>query len=177
MTNVPRNDAQNANNNNDEDNGDAVIEAHNAQDPVDAQSYDACKAHKSNVTKRQQSIEIFQDKLLKTLEAPQAPQAPENQDYLNLAMAAMATKIKSSLSNNEIMDLMEELEEIISRVCRQKRRWLEGQNLPVSTATAPIQPAVAGTSTDNNYFSGPGPQGPMAVPLQQYHDDPQYYQF
>ena len=103
-TNVLQNDAQNANNNNDEDNRDAVIEAHNAQDPVDAQSYDACKAHKFNVTKRQQSIEIFQDKLLKTLEAPQSPQAPENQDYLDLAMALMAAKIKSILSNNEIMD-------------------------------------------------------------------------
>ena len=94
--------------------------------------------------------------------------------YLDLAMA---TKIKSILSNNEIMDLMEELEEIISRVYRQKRRQLEGQNPPVSTATAPIQPAVAGTSTENNYFGGPSPQGPMAVPLQQYHNDPQYYQF
>ena len=72
-TNVPRNDAQNANNNNDEDNRDAVVEAQNAQDPEDAQSYDARKTRKSNGTKREQSIEIFQDKLLKTLEAPQAP--------------------------------------------------------------------------------------------------------
>ena len=111
--------------------------------------------------------------MLKILEAPQAPQAPEKQDYLDLAMAAMAAKIKSILSNNEIMDLMEELEEIV-RVCRQKRSWLEGQNPPVSTATASIQPAVAGTSTDNNYFGGPGPQGPMTVPLQQYH---KYYHF
>ena len=73
---------------------------------------------------------------------------------------------------------MEELEEIISRVCRQKRRQLEGQNPPVSTATAPIQPAVAGTSTDNNYFGAPlGPQGPMAVQVQQYTEDPQFYNF
>ena len=123
------------------------------------------------------SIEIFQDKLLKTLEAPQASQAPEKQDYLDLTMAAMPPKIKSVLSNNEIMDLMEEPEEIINRVCRQKRSWLKGQNPPVFNPTAPIQPAVAGTSTDNNYFGGPGPQGPMAVPLQQYNDDPQYYHF
>ena len=144
---------------------------------MEPQTYDARKARKSNITKRQQSIEIFQDKLLKTLEAPQGPQAPEKQDYLNLAMAAMAVKIKSVLSNHEIMDLMEELEEIVNRVCRQKRRRLEGQNPTVPNPTAPIQPAVAGTSTDNNYFGGPGPQGPIAVQLQQYHDDPQYYQF
>ena len=117
---------------------------------MDAQSYDTHKACKSNVTKRQQSIEIFQDKLLETMEAPQGPQAPEKQDYLDLDMAAMATKINSILSNNEIMDLMEELEEIVNRVCRQKRRQLEGQNPPVFNPTAPIQSAVAGTSTDNN---------------------------
>ena len=86
---------------------------------MDTQNYDARKAHKSTGTKRQQNIEVFQEKLLKTLEDPQAP---EKQDYFNLAMATMAIKIKSVLSNNEIMDLMEELEEIINRVCRQKMR-------------------------------------------------------
>ena len=137
---------------------------------MDAQNYDAWKARKSTGTKRQQNIEVFQEKLLKTLEGPQAP---KKQDYLDLAMAAMAVKIKSVLSNNEIMDLMEELEEIINRVCRQKRRQLKGQN-----PTVPIQPAVPGTSTDNNYFGAPpGPQGPMAVQVQQYTEDPQFYNF
>ena len=83
---------------------------------MDAQNYDAQKARKSTGTKRKQNIEVFQEKLLKTLEGPQAP---EKQDYLDLAMAV---KIKSVLSNNEIIDLMEELEEIVNRVCRQKRR-------------------------------------------------------
>ena len=66
---------------------------------MDAQNYDTRKACKSTGTKRQQNIEVFQEKLLKTLEGPQAP---EKQDYLDLAMAAMAVKIKSVLSNNEI---------------------------------------------------------------------------
>ena len=137
---------------------------------MDTQNYDTRKARKSTGTKRQQNIEVFQEKLLKTLEDPQAP---EKQDYLNLAMAAMAIKIKSVLSNNEIMDLMEELEEIINRVCRQKRRRLEGQN-----PTVPIQPVVPGTSTDNNYFRAPpGLQGPMVVQVQQYTEDPQFYNF
>ena len=66
---------------------------------------------------------------------------------------------------------MEELEEIINRVYRLKRRWLEGQNPNLPNPTVPIQPAVPGTSTDNNYFRAPGPQGPMAVSLQHYNCD------
>ena len=135
---------------------------------MDAQSYDAGN-HISAMVLKGNKTEVFQEKLLKTLEAPQTP---KQQDYLNMAMAAMVVKIKSVLSNNEIMNLMEELEEIVNRVCRQKRRRLEGQN-----PTVPIQAAVPGMSTDNNYFRAPGLQGPMAVPLQQYNDDPQYYNF
>ena len=119
------------------------------------------------VLKGNKTLRYFKKSCFKTLEGPQAP---EKQDYFDLAMAV---EIESVLSNNEIMDLMEELEEIVDRICRQKRMRLEGQN-----PTVPKQPAVPGTSTDNNYFGAPpGPQGPMAIQVQQYNEDAQFYNF
>ena len=190
-TNVPKQSNGNNNNNNQgntEANGDA---AENVEGTVsNAQSYDAKKSRKSSTGKRQQEMENFQQKLLKTLESPGEP---EKQEYVDLALSAIALKMKSTLSQHEIMDLVEDIEMIVNRACREKRRRMQAcENPPPpappvvpSTSTdnnniynaPPPPPVVPSTSTDNNnIYTGPGPQGPMAHAIQ-YSEEPQYFQF
>ena len=71
--------------------------------------------------------------------------------------------MKSTLSENEIMDLVEDIEMIINRACREKRRRMPAsENQP-----PPPPPMVPSMSTDNNnIYTGPGPQGPMAHVVQ-----------
>ena len=76
-TNVPKQNNGNNSNNNQADvtteaNGDA---AENVEGTVsNAQNYDAKKYRKSTTGKRQQEVENFQQKLLKTLESPSKPE-------------------------------------------------------------------------------------------------------
>ena len=194
-TNVPKQSNGN-NNNNNQGNADVVTEANgdaaeNVEGTVsNAQSYDAKKSRKSSTGKRQQEMENFQQKLLKTLESPVEP---EKQEYVDLALSAIALKMKSTLSQHEIMDLVEDIEMIVNRACREKRRRMQAcENPPPpappvvpSTSTdnnniynaPPPPPLVPNTSTDNNnVYAGPGPQGPMAHAIQ-YSEEPQYFQF
>ena len=155
-----------------------------------AQSYDAKKSRKSSTGKRQQEMENFKQKLLKTLESPGEP---EKQEYVDLALLAIALKMKSTFSQHEIMDLVEDIEMIINRTCREKRRRMQAYEnppppaLPVVPSTStdnnniynapPPPPVVPSMSTDNNnIYTGPGPQGPMAHAIQ-YSEEPQYFQF
>ena len=195
MTNVPKQSNGN-NNNNNQGNAGAVTEANgdapeNVEGTVsNAQSYDAKKSRKSSTGKRQQEMEIFQQKLLKTLESPGEP---KKQEYVDLALSAIALKMKSTLSQHEIMDLVEDIELIVNRACREKRRRMEASENPppppppvvpsMSTDNnniytgPPPPPVVPSTSTDNNnIYTGPGPQGPMAHVIQ-YAEEPQYFQF
>ena len=198
-TNVPKQSNGN-NNNNNQGNADVATEANgdtpeNVEGTVsNAQNYDAKKSRKSSTGKRQQEMENFQQKLLKTLESPGEP---EKQEYVDLALSAIALKMKSTLSQHEIMDLVKDIEKdiemIVNRACREKRRRMQAsENLPPppppvvpSTSTdnnniyngPPPPPVVPSTSTDNNnIFTGPGPQGPMAHVIQ-YTEEPQYFQF
>ena len=135
-----------------------------------AQNYDARKARHS--TKWKQEIENFQQKLLKTLEGPNEPAVVEKQEYVDVAFAAIAMKMKSTLSQNEMMDLVEDIQQLVNRACREKRRRMDltAQQPP------PPPPVIASTSTETMYGGPPGPQGPMAHPVQ-YEEQPNYYQF
>ena len=175
-TNVPKQSNGN-NNNNNQGNADAICNEANGDAPENvegtvsnAQSYDAKKSRKSSTGKRQQEMENFQQKLLKTLESPGEP---EKQEYVDLALSAIALKMKSTLSQHEIMDLVEDIEMIVNRACREKRRRMEASENP----PPPPPPVVPSTSTDNkSIYTGPGPQGPMAHAIQ-YAEEPQYFQF
>ena len=157
MTNIPKQSNGN-NNNNNQDNADVATEANgdapeNVEGTVsNAQNYDAKKSQKSSTGKRQQEMENFQQKLLKTLESPGEP---EKQEYVDLALSAIALKMKSTLSQHEIMDLVEDIERIMNRACRKKRRRMQD---------------------NNNIYTGPGQQGPMPHVVQ-YTEEPQYFQF
>ena len=178
--------ANNGNNNNkNQGNADAVTKANgdapeNVEGTVsNAQSYDAKKSQKSSTGKRQQEMENFQQKLLKTLESPGEL---EKQEYVDLALLTIALKMKSTLSQHEIMDLVEDIEMIANRACREKRRRMQASENPppppppvvLSASTdnniytgPPPPPVVPSTITDNNnIYTGPGPQGPMAHAIQ-----------
>ena len=189
MTNVPKQS------NNNQGNADVTTEANgdapeNVEGTVsNAQNYDAKKSQKSSTGERQQEMENFQQKLLKTLESPGEP---EKQEYVDLALSAIALKMKSTLSQHEIMDLVEDIEMIMNRTFREKRRRMQASENPPppppvvpSTSTdsnniyngPPPPPVVPSMSTDNNnIYTGPGPQGPMAHVIQ-YTEEPQYFQF
>ena len=144
MTNVPKQSNGNNNNNNQGNTEANVDAAENVEGTAsNAQSYDAKKSRKSSTGKRQQEMENFQQKLLKTLESPGEP---EKQEYVDLALSAIALKMKSTLSQHEIMDLVEDIEMIINRACREKRRRMQACENP----PPPPPPVVPSTSTDNN---------------------------
>ena len=195
MTNVPKQSNGN-NNNNNQGNTDVATEANgdapeNVEGTVsNAQNYDVKKSQKSSTGKRQQEIEHFQQKLLKTLESPGEP---EKQEYVDLALSAIALKMKSTMSQHEIMDLVKDIEKdiemIVNRACREKGRRMQASENPPPVVPSmstdnnniyngpPPPPVVPSTSTDNNnIFTGPGPQGPMAH-VSQYTGEPQYFQF
>ena len=184
-----------SNGNNNQGNADVATEANgdapeNVEGTVsNAQNYDAKKSRMSSTGKRQQKMENFQQKLLKTLESPGEP---EKQEYVDLALLAIALKMKSTLSQHEIMDLVEDIEMIVNRACREKRRRMQASENP----PPPPPPVVPSTSIDNNIYNGPPPppvvpsmstdnnniytrpgtQGPMAHVIQ-YTEEPQYFQF
>ena len=96
----------------------------------------------------------------------------KKQEYVDLVLLAIALKMKSTLSQHEIMDLVEDIEMIVNRACREKRRRMQASENP----PPPPPPVVPSMSTDNNIYTGPGPQGPMAHVIQ-YTEEPQYFQF
>ena len=69
---------------------------------------------------------------------------------------------KENLSNHEILDLIEDIQATVNRACREKGRRIEMAN-QVSNNSQKYQGA------------GPGPQGPMAVPVtyEEQHQQPQ----
>ena len=60
--------------------------------------------------------------------------------------------MRENLSNDEILDLIEDIQGIVNRACREKRRRIQMANQ---------------VSNNNQIYQGvgPGPQGPMAVPV------------
>ena len=162
--NVPAN-AVTSNNNkstkNDEGAGDAA--AAEAQDEVQpststsngknimqASNYDATKARKS---KKRDKTEVWQEKILRCLEPADVPQ-PETpkKDNIDQALVTLGMQMRENLSNREILDLIEDIQATVNWACREKRRRIEMAN-QVSNNSQMYQGA------------GPGPQGPMAVPI------------
>ena len=113
MTNVPR-----RNNQNDEGaNGDADAgtgpggdnqQGQNDLNNTNGHNYDArtSKNQSRSAVKRREEIQMFQQKVLKTLEQPHPAEPTEPEEYVDLALAAISRKMKDTLSKNEIMDLV-----------------------------------------------------------------------
>ena len=171
MTNVPR-----RNNQNDEEaNGDADAggagtgpggdnqQGQNDLNNTNAHNYDACtsKNQSRSAVKHREEIQMFQQKVLKTLEQPHPAEPTEPEEYVDLALAAISRKMKDTLSKNEIMDLVEDIQQIVNRACREKRRWME-----LVTQNPPAPPPVTPHTSTDMMFGGPGPQGPLALQVQ-----------
>ena len=185
MTNVPR-----RNNQNDEGaNGDADAggvgagaggdnqQGQNDPNNTDAYNYDArtSKNQSRSAVKRREEIQIFQLKVLKTLEQPHPAEPTEPEEYVDPALAAISRKMKDTLSKNEIMDLVEDIQQIVNRACREKRRRME-----LVTQNPPAPPPVTPHTSTDTMFGGPGPQGPLAVqvqPIFTIDGQGQYYNF
>ena len=171
MTNVPRRNNQNDKGaNGDADAGGAGTgpggdnqQVQNDLNNTSAHNYDARTSENQSrsAVKCKEEIQMFQQKVLKTLEQPHPAEPTEPEEYVDLALAAISRKMKDTLSKNEIMDLVEDIQQIVNRACREKRRRMElvTQNPP---ALLPVTPH---TSTDM-MFGGPGPQGSLALPVQ-----------
>ena len=168
-TNVPKRNNQNDEGaNGDADAGGAGAGGDNQQgqnDPnnTNAHNYDVCtsKNQSRSAVKHREEIQMFHQKMLKTLEQPHPVESAEPEEYVDLALAAISRKMKDTLSKNVIMDLVEDIQQIVNRAYREKRRQMElvSQNPP---APPPVTPH---TSTDT-MFGGPGPQGPLALQVQ-----------
>ena len=185
MTNVPR-----RNNQNDEGaNGDADAggagtgpggdnqQGQNNPNNTNAHNYDACtsKNQSRSAVKCREEIQMFQQKVLKTLEQPHPAEPTEPEEYVDLALAAISRKMKDTLSKNEIMDLVEDIQQIVNRACREKRRRME-----LVTQNPPAPPPVTPHTSTDTMFGGPGPQGPLALQVQQgftADGQGQYYNF
>ena len=124
-TNVPR-----RNNQNDEGaNGDANTggagagagrdnqQGQNDPNNTSADNYDArtFKNQSRSAVKCREEIQMFQQKVLKTLEQPHPAEPTELEEYVDLALAAISRKMKDTLSKNEIMDLVEDIQHIVNR--------------------------------------------------------------
>ena len=168
MTNVPR-----RNNQNDEGaNGDADAggagagaggdnqQGQNDLNNTNTHNYDACtsKNQSRSAVKCREEIQMFQQKVLKTLEEPHPVESAELEEYVYLALAAISRKMKDTLSKNEIMDLVEDIQQIVNRACREKRRWME-----LLTQNPPAPPPVTLHISTDMMFGRPGPQGPLAL--------------
>ena len=70
------------------------------------------------------------------------------------------------------MDLVEDIQQLVNQACREKRRRMDltAQQPP------PPPPVIASTSTETMYGGPPGPQRPMAHPVQ-YDEQPNFYHF
>ena len=77
---------------------------------------------------------------------------PAKKDYIKSALGTVAIQMRENLSNDEILDLIEDIQGIVNRACREKRRRIQMANQ---------------VSNNNQIYQGvgPGPQGPMAVPV------------
>ena len=173
VTNVPSNALTTNKNNckNDEGAGDAVAaegqdevqpspSTSNASNIMQASNYDATKARKS---KKRAETEVWQEKILRCLEPVDVPQAETpKKDYIDQALVTMGIQMRENLSNHEILDLIEDIQATVNWTCREKRRRIEMAN-QVSNNTQMYQGA------------GPGPQGPMAVPVT-YEEQHQQHQ-
>ena len=168
MTNVPR-----RNNQNDEGaNGDADAGAgaggdnqQGQNDPnTNAHNYDVhtSKNQSRSAVKHREEIQMFQQKVLKTLEQPHPAEPTELEEYVDLALAAISRKMKDTLSKNEIMDLVEDIQQIVNQACREKRRRME-----LVTQNPPAPPPVTPHTSTDMMFGGAGPQGPLALQVQQ----------
>ena len=120
-----------------------LVDQQNQNDPnnCNAQSYDAhtSKNQSRLAVKRKEEIQMFQQKVLKTLEQPHPIESAELEEYVDLTLAAISIKMKDTLSKNEIMDLVQDIQQIVNRACREKRRQMElvTQN---SLAPLPVTP-------------------------------------
>ena len=176
VTNVPSNAVTNNNNNskNEQGAGDAAAaegqdEAQastltsNGNNVMQASNYDATKARKS---KKRAETEVWQEKIWRYLEPVDAPQAETpKKDYIEQALVTLGMQMRENLSNHEILDLIEDIQGTVNRACREKCRRIEMAN-QVSNNSQMYQGA------------GPGPQGPMALPVSydeqhQQHQQPQ----
>ena len=65
--------------------------------------------------------------------------------------------MRENLSHNEILDLIEDIQGLVNRACREKRRCIN----------------MANQVSNNQMYqgTGPGPQGPMAVPVPVNYDE------
>ena len=171
MTNVPRRNNQNdegANGDADAGGAGAGADGDNQQgqnDPnnTNAHNYDArtSKNQSRSAVKCREEIQMFQQKVLKTLEQPHPAEPTELEEYVDLALAAISRKMKDTLSKNEIMDLVEDIQQIVNRAFREKRRWME-----LVTQNPPALPSVTPHTSTDMMFGGPGPQGPLALQVQ-----------
>ena len=174
---MPSNAVTNNNNNskNEQGAGDAAAAAEgqdeiqpspstsNASNVMQASNYDATKARKSK--KRAETV-VWQEKILRCLEPVDAPQAETpKKDYIDQALVTLGMQMRENLSNHEILDLIEDIQGTVNRACREKCRRIE----------------MANQVSDNSQMyqgAGPGPQGPMALPVSydkqhQQHQQPQ----
>ena len=171
MNNVPRRNNQNDEGaNGDADTGGAGAGAggdnqqgQNDPNNTNAHNYDArtSKNQSRSAVKRREEIQMFQQKVLKTLEQPHPAEPTEPEEYVDLALAAISRKMKDTLSKNEIMDLVEDIQQIVNRACREKRRQME-----LVTQNPPAPPPVTPHTSTDTMFGGPGPQGPLALQVQ-----------
>ena len=142
-TNVPRRNNQNdegANGDTDAGGAGGGAGGDNQQgqnDPnTNAHNYDAhtSKNQSRSAVKLREEIQMFQQKVLKTLEQPHPAEPTEPEEYVDLALAAISRKMKDTLSKNEIMDLVEDIQQIVNRACREKRE-VDGTGNSESTCT------------------------------------------
>ena len=106
--------------------------------------------------------EVWQDKLLKCLEPVDVPEPPKK-DYIESALVTVALQMKENLSHNEILDLIEDIQGLVNRACREKRRRMDMAN------------QVSNNSNQMYQGAGPGPHGPISVPVN-YDDQHQQAQ-
>ena len=132
----------------------------NGNNVMQASNYDATKARKS---KKRAETEVWQEKILRCLEPVDVPQAETpKKDYIDQALVTLGMQMRENVSNHEILDLIEDIQVTVNWACREKHRRIEMAN-QVSNNSQMYQGV------------GPGPQGPMAVPVT-YEEQHQQHQ-
>ena len=131
MTNVPKRNNQNEEGaNGDADSGGAGAGAggdnqqgQNNPNNTNAHNYDArtSKNQSRSAVKHREEIQMFQQRVFKTLEQPHPAEPTELEEYVDLALAAISRKMKDTLSKNEIMDLVEDIQQIVNKACKRRR--------------------------------------------------------
>ena len=124
------------------------------------------KPTKARKSKKRAETEVWQENILRCLEPVDAPQAETpKKDYMDQALVTLGMQMRENLSNHEILDLIKDIQATVNRACREKCRRIEMAN-------------QVSNNSQMHQGAGPGPQGPMALPVSydkqyQQHQQPQ----